>query len=104
MWWNLVLTAVLPRLQAVAQTLDGFTLAEYDLDARGEGDVLSGSQWGGSSLRHLSILRDSEIVAEAKKIAEQIVAVDPTLEAVPALKAFIRRVLPEDDAHFIEAG
>ena len=82
----------------------GSLLAEYDLDARGEGDVLSGSQWGGSSLRHLSILRDCEIVAEAKKIAEQIVAVDPTLEAVPALKAFIRRVLPEDDAHFIEAG
>lgn len=92
------------RLQAVAETLDGFALAEYDLDARGEGDVLSGSQWGGSSLRHLSILRDSEIVAEAKTIAEQIVAIDPTLEAVPALKAFIRRVLPEDDAHFIEAG
>ena len=92
------------RLQAVAETLDGFALAEYDLEARGEGDVLSGSQWGGSSLRHLSILRDSEIVAEAKTIAEQIVAIDPTLEAVPALKAFIRRVLPEDDAHFIEAG
>ncbi|WP_152348195.1 ATP-dependent DNA helicase RecG [Brevibacterium sp. CFH 10365] len=92
------------RLQAVAETLDGFTLAEYDLDSRGEGDVLSGSQWGGSSLRHLSILRDSEIVAEAKRVAEQIVAVDPTLEAVPALRAFIRRVLPEDDAHFIEAG
>ena len=92
------------RLQAVADTLDGFALAEYDLDSRGEGDVLSGSQWGGSSLRHLSILRDSEIVAEAKTIAEQIVAVDPSLEAVPALRAFIRRVLPEDDAHFIEAG
>ncbi|SDS41661.1 ATP-dependent DNA helicase RecG [Brevibacterium siliguriense] len=92
------------RLQAVAETLDGFALAEYDLAARGEGDVLSGSQWGGSSLRHLSILRDSEIVAEAKTLAEQIVAIDPTLEAVPALKAFIRRVLPEDDAHFIEAG
>ncbi|WP_210602683.1 ATP-dependent DNA helicase RecG [Brevibacterium oceani] len=92
------------RLQAVAETLDGFALAEYDLDSRGEGDVISGSQWGGSSLRHLSILRDSEIVAEAKTVAEQIVAVDPSLEAVPALRAFIRRVLPEDDAHFIEAG
>ena len=92
------------RLQAVAATLDGFELAEYDLDSRGEGDVLSASQWGGSSLRHLSILRDSHIVAEAKKIAEHIVSVDPELEAVPALRAFIRRVLPADDAHFIEAG
>jgi ATP-dependent DNA helicase RecG len=88
----------------VAATLDGFELAEYDLDSRGEGDVLSASQWGGSSLRHLSILRDSHIVAEAKKIAEHIVSVDPELEAVPALRAFIRRVLPADDAHFIEAG
>src|SRR5699024_6832971 len=92
------------RLQAVADTLDGFALAEYDLDSRGEGDVLSGSQWGGSSLRHLSILRDSEVVAEAKTSAEQLVAVDPSLAGVPALRAFIRRVLPADDAHFIEAG
>jgi ATP-dependent DNA helicase RecG len=43
-------------------------------------------------------------VAEARRVAEQIVAVDPQLDAVPALKAFIRRVLPEGDAHFIEAG
>lgn len=92
------------RLRAVAGTLDGFELADYDLESRGEGDVLGASQWGGSSLRHLSILRDSEIVAEAKQVAEQIVEVDPELESVPALYAFIKRVLPDDVGHFIEAS
>ncbi|RAE71240.1 ATP-dependent DNA helicase RecG, partial [Burkholderia multivorans] len=54
------------RLQAVASTLDGFALAEYDLDNRGEGDVLGASQWGGSSLKHLSVLRDTEILEAAR--------------------------------------
>lgn len=92
------------RLQAVAGTLDGFALAEFDLDSRGEGDVLGASQWGGSSLRHLSILRDSQIVAEAKKVAERNIEFDPELKDSPALRAFIRRVLPEGSGHFIEAS
>src|SRR5699024_6215124 len=92
------------RLQAVAATLDGFELAEYDLDSRGEGAVLSASQSGGASLRHLSILRESHTVGEAQKIAEPTVSVDPELETGPALRAFIRRVLAADDAHFSEAG
>lgn len=92
------------RLRAVANTLDGFALAEYDLDSRGEGDVLGSSQWGGSSLQHLSILRDAPIVEEARAIAEKIIAVDPELSSLPALRSFINRVLPAESAHFIEAN
>lgn len=91
------------RLQAVASTLDGFALAEYDLDNRGEGDVLGASQWGGSSLRHLSVLRDTEILAQAKAEAEPIIAADQFLEDSPDLRELIQRVLPADAAHFIEA-
>lgn len=92
------------RLRAVSETLDGFALAEYDLDNRGEGDVLGASQWGGSSLRHLSVLRDSQIVVRAREFAEAIVSVDPELSGIPALRAFKARVLPEETAHFIEAS
>lgn len=92
------------RLRAVAETLDGFVLAEYDLDNRGEGDVLGASQWGGSSLRHLSVLRDAAIVEAARAYAEKIVSVDPELSSIPALRAFINRVLPAESAHFIEAS
>lgn len=91
------------RLQTVASTLDGFALAEYDLDNRGEGDVLGASQWGGSSLRHLSVLRDTEILAQAKAEAEPIIAADQFLEDSPELRELIKRVLPADAAHFIEA-
>ena len=34
------------RVEAVAATLDGFELAEVDLELRGEGDVLGGAQCG----------------------------------------------------------
>ncbi|GAA1852406.1 ATP-dependent DNA helicase RecG [Brevibacterium marinum] len=92
------------RLRAVAGTLDGFELAEYDLDNRGEGDVLGASQWGGSSLHHLAILRDAAIVEAAREYAEKIIAVDPGLRSLPALRRFINRVLPAESAHFIEAS
>lgn len=92
------------RLQAVASTLDGFALAEYDLDNRGEGDVLGASQWGGSSLKHLSVLRDTEILEAARVEAEHIVDRDPTFELLPALQVLRQRVLPADNAHFIEAS
>ncbi|MBM6588604.1 ATP-dependent DNA helicase RecG [Brevibacterium sp. RIT 803] len=92
------------RLSEVAGTLDGFALAEYDLGTRGEGDVLGASQWGGSSLKHLSILRDAPIVEEARTIAEKIISVDPDLSSLPALRTFIKRVLPAESAHFIEAN
>ncbi len=92
------------RIQAVAGTLDGFALAEYDLDSRGEGDVLGSSQWGGSSLRHLSVLRDAAVIEHARSFAERIVEFDPDLSSLPALRRLIRRVLPAEAAHFIEAS
>ncbi|NNV09283.1 hypothetical protein ETC03_24300, partial [Geobacillus sp. MMMUD3] len=71
---------------------------------RGEGDVLGASQWGGSSLKHLSVLRDTEILEAARVEAEHIVDRDPTFELLPALQVLRQRVLPADNAHFIEAS
>ena len=80
----LLVTASMPdskamgRLQAVASTRDGFKLAEYDLTARREGDVLGAQQSGGrSTLRLLRALDDAQLISHARDVAEKVVAVDP---------------------------
>ncbi len=55
------------RLDAVASTTDGFRLAELDLEQRREGDVLGATQSGHRShLRLLSLLRDAELIRDAR--------------------------------------
>lgn len=86
------------RIHAVASTLDGFELAEVDLELRREGDVLGDLQAGGrSSLRLLRVVTDSALIMEARHEAEQILADDPTLEAHPALAAAIDRRLDQGE-------
>jgi ATP-dependent DNA helicase RecG len=73
------------RLDAVAATRDGFALAEVDLEQRREGDVLGASQSGNrSSLKLLRVLKDSDLIAQARSLAEQCIARDPEL-GEPAL-------------------
>ncbi|HEY6813174.1 MAG TPA: ATP-dependent DNA helicase RecG [Propionibacteriaceae bacterium] len=68
------------RLDAVAATRDGFALAEVDLEQRREGDVLGASQSGSrSSLKLLRVLRDAELIAQARTLAEECIAHDPEL-------------------------
>ena len=68
------------RLDAVAATRDGFALAEVDLEQRREGDVLGASQSGNrSSLKLLRVLKDSDLIAQARSLAEQCIARDPEL-------------------------
>ncbi len=66
------------RLAAVASTRDGFILAEADLAARREGDVLGADQSGGrSTLRLLRVTENADLIAMARTIAERLVAQDP---------------------------
>jgi ATP-dependent DNA helicase RecG len=68
------------RLDAVAATRDGFALAEVDLEQRSEGDVLGASQSGSrSSLKLLRVLKDADLIAEARTLAERCIAQDPVL-------------------------
>ena len=68
------------RVEAVAATLDGFALAEVDLELRGEGDVLGAAQSGArSSLRLLRVVTDADLIARARSAAEDILASDPAL-------------------------
>lgn len=88
------------RVDAVAATLDGFALAEVDLELRGEGDVLGAAQAGvRSSLKLLRVVKDSHLIVRARELAETILAEDPSLESNPGLRSAIaRRVSDEDRA------
>ncbi|WP_375384081.1 ATP-dependent DNA helicase RecG [uncultured Microbacterium sp.] len=80
------------RVDAVAATTDGFALAEVDLELRGEGDVLGGAQSGArSSLRLLRVVKDADLIAEARAEAERVLAHDPALLRHPGLTASIER-------------
>jgi len=60
------------RVEAVAQTRDGFALAEIDLELRQEGDVLGAAQSGGrSSLRLLRVAQDGEVIERAHALASE---------------------------------
>ena len=73
-------STVRQRLDAVAATRDGFALAEVDLEQRREGDVLGATQSGSrSSLKLLRVLRDADLIAQARTLAERCIAQDPEL-------------------------
>ena len=88
------------RVEAVASTLDGFELAQKDLELRREGDVLGNTQSGGrSSLRLLRVAKDGELIADARDLASAVLEVDPTLQDYPELRdALARRLDAEAEA------
>jgi ATP-dependent DNA helicase RecG len=93
------------RLDAVASTLDGFELARVDLEQRREGDVLGAAQSGGrSSLRLLRVLRDEEVIAQARRDAAAVVAADPDLEGRPALLAALSDWLDPEREAYLDRG
>lgn len=90
------------RLTAVASTADGFELAEKDLELRREGDVLGAAQSGGrNSLRLLRVLKDAELIAQARVDARELAAADPSLRSWPALADAIDAWLGERE-EFLE--
>ncbi|MGW0434003.1 ATP-dependent DNA helicase RecG [Micromonospora sp. NPDC003197] len=93
------------RLDAVASTTDGFRLAELDLEQRREGDVLGATQSGRRShLRLLSLLRDTELIREARAEAMTLVEDDPDLAQHPALAASVATLVDEERAGYLEKG
>ena len=88
----------LERVQAVAETNDGFELSQIDLELRREGDVLGAVQSGGrSSLRLLRVIRDAELIQTMRTEAENLIGHDPTLEKNPELFEAIQRMERSDN-------
>ncbi|MCA1190972.1 MULTISPECIES: ATP-dependent DNA helicase RecG [Saccharopolyspora] len=96
-------TSTRDRLDAVASTTDGFELARLDLELRREGDVLGAAQSGRrSGLKMLSLLRDEDVIAEARDAAQRYVAEDPSLRAHPGLARMVGEVVDEGRAGYLE--
>ncbi|MEL0626388.1 ATP-dependent DNA helicase RecG [Salinibacterium amurskyense] len=90
------------RVEAVASTLDGFELANKDLELRREGDVLGGVQSGGrSSLKLLRVANDGQLITEAREAAQSVLVADPTLAEHPALADALKRRLDESAEAFL---
>ncbi|MFD7766392.1 ATP-dependent DNA helicase RecG [Streptomyces sp. NPDC059787] len=98
-------SAARQRLNAVAATLDGFELSRIDLEQRREGDVLGQAQSGTrSSLRMLAVIDDEEIITEAREEAAAVVAADPELTGLPALRTALDALLDEEREQYLEKG
>lgn len=68
------------RLAVIRDTTDGSTIAEEDLRLRGAGDVLGDAQSGGkSSLKLLRVVKDADLIVDARERAEVLLAEDPEL-------------------------
>jgi ATP-dependent DNA helicase RecG len=99
------ITPAAERLTAVASTVDGFELARLDLEQRREGDVLGAAQSGRrSGLRMLSLLRDEDVIADARKEAFAIIEEDPELLAHPRLAAEVAAIAEKERAEYLEKG
>ncbi|MBQ3176102.1 MAG: ATP-dependent DNA helicase RecG [Bacteroidales bacterium] len=69
------------RIDLMCQTQDGFELAEADLRMRGPGDLEGTSQSGLAMDLHIANLgRDSQIMEDSRRLAQEILDTDPLLE------------------------
>jgi ATP-dependent DNA helicase RecG len=90
------------RLDAVASTVDGFRLAEVDLEQRREGQVLGEAQSGRSSFKLLSLVRDRDLITAARAEATEIVDADPDLTDHPGLAAAVTTLIESERSEFLE--
>jgi ATP-dependent DNA helicase RecG len=52
----------------------------------------------------LAVIDDEEIIAEARQEATELVAADPSLEDVPALRTALDALLDEDRERYLDKG
>lgn len=87
------------KLEALEATIDGFRIAEADLEVRGPGDVLGTAQTGLPALRLGNLLQDGKLIDEARILVDAILAQDPKLLA-PA-HALYRKIVDEAESSLI---
>jgi len=88
------------RLKAVAGTLDGFTLADLDLQERKEGDVLGLNQSGRRiTLRFLSLSQHLDIILAAREFCEGLYEQDP---ANPGMAVLAAQFIDTDRVEYLD--
>ncbi|MEP7074310.1 MAG: ATP-dependent DNA helicase RecG [Acidobacteriota bacterium] len=66
-------TVARERLGIMEKTNDGFKIAEKDLEIRGEGEILGTRQSGIQNFKIGNLVRDIDLLSEAKRVAEEYV-------------------------------
>ena len=67
------------RLETMVRTNDGFDIAEVDLRLRGPGDIMGTQQSGILNLKIADIIKDKDILQQARYYAKRILNNDPSL-------------------------
>ncbi len=67
------------RMQTMVKHTDGFKVAEVDLKLRGPGDIFGTKQSGFPELKYADVVKDNDIIVDAKKTAFKIIHDDPHL-------------------------
>lgn len=62
----------LSRMRVLEESSDGFEIAEADLRHRGPGELTGLRQWGADSFRFADLVRDQDLVAETRVLAQRL--------------------------------
>lgn len=68
------------RLETMVRSSDGFEIAEVDLKLRGPGDIMGTQQSGVLNLRIADIVKDKDILQQARHSAKTVLKLDPSLK------------------------
>ena len=94
------------RLSTVAESADGFRLAEADLEQRGEGQLFGARQSGMPELKLARVLLHRDEIQAARALAEEVLDQDPELRAFEhiALAREMRDRFPEEALDVVQSG
>ena len=94
------LPEAIEKLNILAASSDGFEIAEADLRLRGPGDILGTAQSGLTDLRFADFITDTELIRQARALADKVFMEDPDLtEAHANLRPFICENAAPQGAH-----
>ncbi len=79
------------RLNVLAQSQDGFFIAEMDLRLRGPGEVLGTRQSGLPDFALASLVEDQDCLEQARQAAADLVSQDPQLQGYPLLRTILQQ-------------
>ncbi|TKB75667.1 MAG: ATP-dependent DNA helicase RecG [Nitrospira sp.] len=75
-------SAARERLEALVRSTDGFVIAEEDLRIRGPGEFFGFRQWGMPEFRAANLVRDTDLLQQARQEAFALLKQDPSLKAL----------------------